>query len=142
MKRVVIESPFAGTHPVKVVKELERARNRAYLVACLADCFARGEAPFASHGLYALDGVLDDDDPKQRKLGMLAGFEWGGQAQLCAVYADLGQSEGMREGIERANRRGQTVERRELGARWFGSEIARHFTIGIANEIARSGTLS
>ena len=66
MRRVVIESPYAG----------DTARNEAYARACMADCLMRGEAPFASHLLYTQDGVLDDGDEAQRKLGMEAGFRW------------------------------------------------------------------
>ena len=102
MKRVVIESPYAG----------DRATNDAYLEAAMRDSFARGEAPFASHRLYP--GILDDDHPSQRRLGMEAGFAWGAVAELVAVYTDIGITPGMREGIERAVRHRIPVEYRTI----------------------------
>lgn len=114
MRLVVVESPFAGNVEL----------NLRYLRACMADCLARGEAPFASHGLYTQPGVLDDSDPAQRKLGMDAGFAWRGVAAATVVYADLGISNGMRAGIADASRlcRGPVhdhgVEIRLLGGEW------------------------
>lgn len=102
MKRVVIESPYAG----------DRAKNDAYLDEAMRDSFARGEAPFASHRLYP--GILDDDNQEDRRLGMEAGFAWGAVAELVAVYANLGISPGMRAGIERAVRHRIPVEYRTI----------------------------
>ena len=104
MKLVVIESPYAG----------DVERNLRYLRACLADCLARGEAPYASHALYTQPGVLDDRVPDERAKGMRAGFAWGAHAELVVVYEDLGVTPGMLAGIERAEKRGQRVERRRL----------------------------
>lgn len=42
MRRVIVESPYAG----------DVERNVRYARACVADCLARGEAPLASHLLY------------------------------------------------------------------------------------------
>lgn len=102
MKRVVIESPFAG----------DVERNVAYLHAAIRDCLARGEAPYASHGFFP--GALDDDVPEQRALGIEAGLVWGEVAELVAVYRDLGISAGMRLGIERHTERGIEIEYRSL----------------------------
>lgn len=110
MRLVVIETPFAGR------TEAERQRNADYLKAALLDSLKRGEAPFASHALYPQ--VLDDDFPSDRRLGMEAGFAWGKKADAVIVYADLGTSPGMREGIVRAIGRGQQVEYRTLGSEW------------------------
>ncbi len=55
MRRVIIESPFAASNGYSVEE------NLAYLRAAMRDCLKRGEAPFASHGLYTQPGVLDDD---------------------------------------------------------------------------------
>lgn len=90
MKRVIIESPYAG----------DIAANEAYLRRAIADSLRRGEAPFASHRFYP--GILDDNIPEERRLGMEAGFAWGQVAEICAVYGDLGISSGMREGVGRA----------------------------------------
>lgn len=135
MDLIVVESPFApqtpryeGAHEgtgdhgncAKCVNEERRrweaARNMRYLRAALADCFRRGEAPFASHAIYTQEGVLDDTDPEQRKLGMEAGFAWGAKADTTAVYTDLGVSRGMEEGIARAHAAGRSVVFRTLPA--------------------------
>mgnify|MGYP001545714982 CR=1 FL=1 len=111
MKLIVIESPFGGTAE-------EMARNTEYVRACLADSLRRGEAPFASHALYTLPGVLDDTVPAERVRGMFAGFAWGEHASMRVVYIDLGISGGMAQGIGRAEALGQRVEYRELGGKW------------------------
>lgn len=105
MKTVIIESPYAGD----VQTHVDYAR------ACLLDSLGRGEAPFASHLLYTQ--VLDDSDPVERSVGIMAGFGWAVHAQLTAVYTDLGISAGMEAGIEHARRRGRRVEYRKL-PRW------------------------
>lgn len=104
MKRVVIESPFAG----------DQQRNTAYARACLKDSLRRGEAPFASHLLYTQ--CLDDDAPDDRRRGISAGFEWGRIADLVAVYTDLGISKGMQQGIDRAFHNRCPAERRSCAA--------------------------
>ncbi|MDQ0317745.1 DUF7768 domain-containing protein [Amorphus orientalis] len=107
MKRVVIESPFAGG-------AAQRKRNMAYLRAAMADCLSRDEAPFASHALYTQPGVLNDLIPAERHKGIMAGFEWGRLADATVVYADLGVSEGMSAGIANAVSEGRPVEYRSL----------------------------
>lgn len=104
MRKVIVESPFAG----------EIDANVAYARACMRDCFSRGEAPFASHLLYTQAGVLDDDSPAERSLGIDAGLLWGACAEATVVYVDRGISAGMRHGIELACKAGRTVEYRSL----------------------------
>lgn len=104
MKLVVIESPFAGDVPA----------NIAYGKRCIHDCLARGEAPYASHLFFTQDGILNDDIPGERELGMEAGFAWGDAAELTVVYMDRGISNGMLAGIARAEKAGRTVEYRYL----------------------------
>lgn len=99
---VVIESPLAG--------DLEQ--NQRYVRLCMIDCLRRGEAPFASHALYPQ--CLDDTLAEDRRLGMDAGFAWGRKADRCAVYIDLGESRGMRAGIDRAMANGVPVAYRKL----------------------------
>ena len=106
--RVIVESPFAGA----TARIMER--NERYLRACLRDCLMRGEAPFASHGLYTLPGVLDDGNAVERKLGILAGFAWRPVAELTAVYDDYGITECMMLGVDHAEATGQRVEFRQL----------------------------
>lgn len=118
MKLVIVESPFAGDN----LKD--RARNRAYARACLLDSLHRGEAPFASHLLYTQPGVLDDDFPPDRDLGILAGLAWADKADLTAVYTDLGISRGMNMGLNHARTCGRPIEARSLGGQWVKEEDA------------------
>ena len=104
MRRVVIESPFAG----------EVSANLRYLRAAMRDCLQRGEAPFASHGLYTQHGVLDDRVPAERELGIAAGFVWRDVAEATVVYTDRGTSAGMTCGIADAIKKGRPIEYRTL----------------------------
>jgi len=120
---VVVESPFAGAPMLPpgagrldIAARVEL--HREYLADCLADCLRRGEAPFASHGLYTAIGntvVLDDDDPTDRAAGIAAGLAWGDLAAARIVYVDLGVSRGMLLGIARGRDLGQPIELRTLG---------------------------
>lgn len=105
---MILESPFAG----------DVARNVRYARACVRDCLLRGEAPMASHLLYTQPGVLNDERPEDRQLGMAAGFAWGHLAQATVVYTDLGISPGMEAGIQHARGDHRPVEMRVLGAGW------------------------
>lgn len=89
-------------------------KNLEYGRACMADCLARGEAPFASHLLYTQEGVLDDDVPDQRAWGIEAGFWWRRKADKTVVYTDFGISKGMQFGIDDAAKMGHPVEYRSL----------------------------
>lgn len=103
-RRVIVESPYAG----------DVERNVAYARAAMRDCLCRGEAPLASHLLYTQDGVLCDDVPAERQLGIEAGLAWGQVADATVVYADFGISHGMHKGIERARAEGRAVEFRSI----------------------------
>lgn len=110
MIRVIIESPFAG----------DVERNRTYLRRAMRDCIKRGESPYASHGLLTQEGVLDDDDPAERKLGIQAGFVWREVADKTVVYVDYGISTGMEHGIADAEGMavdcvGHDIEHRTIG---------------------------
>lgn len=90
MKRVILESPYAGDVNV----------NEIYAELCMYDCLVNyHEAPYASHLLYTRKYVLNDDISNERELGINAGFAWRGAADLTVFYIDLGVSEGMRRGI-------------------------------------------
>jgi len=103
-RRVLIESPYAGD----IEKHLRYAR------AAVKDCLDRGEAPFASHLLYTQEGLLDDNDPVQRQMGIDCGFIWGEQADASVIYIDLGMSEGMLAGVNEARETGRPIEYRSL----------------------------
>lgn len=104
---VVLESPYAG----------DVALHVAYARACMRDCLLRGETPYASHLLYTQPGVLMDELPHERALGIEAGFVWRELAKRTVVYVDLGVSRGMGQGIAHAEQLGCPVEYRELGPR-------------------------
>ncbi len=105
---VVLESP----HRAKTQEELERKIQ--YAMKCMKDCFKRGEYPFVSHLLYAQQGILDDNDEDERKAGIEAGLAWASYADATVVYTDLGITEGMRIGIERAEKEKRLIEYRRL----------------------------
>jgi hypothetical protein len=73
----------------------------------------RGEAPTASHLLYTQPGILRDDVPAERKLGIDAGLAWRDAAE---VYVDRGISSGMQYGIEAARAAGRPIEIRRIEA--------------------------
>ena len=140
MELVIVESPFAGGENIRFEeytlgrlemldgfvgdKKFEFPHNSKtyakrqiaikYARAAMRDCLLRGEAPYASHLLYTQDGVLDDDTPDERGLGIEAGLCWGAAASKTVVYIDLGISDGMAEGIQRAKREGSPIEQRML----------------------------
>ena len=106
--RILIESPLASP------TETGLGLNQLYGRAALRDSLLRGEAPMASHMLYAQRYVLDDTNPAEREIGMLAGFSWLPMVDHVAVYIDRGISNGMREGISRAEALGLDIEERSL----------------------------
>lgn len=124
MQLVIIESPLRAAPYTGLLRWLpfvRRAvearryeRNRRYARLCMLDSLRRGEAPYASHLLFDQPGLLDDTNPNERELGMLAGFAWGERAELIAVYTDIGISGGMQRGIDRHRANGIRVEHRVL----------------------------
>ena len=104
MRLVIVESPYAG----------DIDRNVTYARAAMADCLARGEAPIASHLLYTQPGVLRDDVPGERALGINAGLEWGRVADAAVFYTDYGTSAGMEIAMARHVGEGRPVEVRAL----------------------------
>ena len=90
MRRVIIESPFAGDIP----------RNLAYARRAIRDSILRGESPYASH--LIIPGALSDHIASERNLGIRCGYAWWGAASLIAFYTDLGWSRGMNAALVRA----------------------------------------
>ena len=105
MKRVILESPYAGDD---VEANVEYARR------CVRDALARGEAPIASHLLYTQPGILRDEVPHERQWGIDAGLAWRAVADASVVYTDRGISKGMEYGIAAARAAGLPVEMRSL----------------------------
>lgn len=96
MRRVVIESPFAGS----VEKNVEYAKR------AVRDSICRGEAPIASHLLLAAHGICNDDVAYERARGIDAGLSWHSAADVIAFYVDLGMSPGMEEAQAHAIKNG------------------------------------
>lgn len=109
MRRVVIESPYAAS-PLGTVEE-----HVAYARRCVRDCIRLGEAPIASHLLFTQPGILDDNKPDERRLGIRAGLEWMGAAEAVVVYRDFGVSIGMLNAIRHATVLGLPIEHRSIG---------------------------
>ena len=82
---VMLESPYAGNVE----------GNLTYARRCMRDSLKRGEVPLASHLLYTQEGILNDDDPIERELGIGSGFDWGNNADYIVFYDDFGMSGGM-----------------------------------------------
>lgn len=108
MRLVILESPYAGD----TLEEIQR--NIAYARLCVRDALSRGDAPIASHLLYTQPGILRDEVPSERSLGIEAGLAWRAVAEASVVYIDHGISPGMQKGIDAAIRAGLPVERRWL----------------------------
>lgn len=107
IRRVIVETPFRADNDEKA------AVYDAYLNACLRDCVLRGETPYASHAILTRPGVLDDNRPEERALGIKLGSAWLGIADVV-VYEDLGVSAGMQQRINEAAARHLQIERRTL----------------------------
>lgn len=103
----IIESPYAGDVELNV----------GYLQAAMRDSLLRGEAPYASHGLYTQPGVLRDEIPGERELGMRAGFAWRDYAARTVFYIDQGFSSGMNRALLDCLSNGYPLEFRSL---WNG----------------------
>jgi hypothetical protein len=114
MRRVIVESPYAGTSPWRLVAFFQRMRNRRYARQCVRDSLMRGESPFASHLLFTQRGILRDEIPAERQRGIAAGLAWLGVADASVVYTDRKISPGMKLGVEAAKASGIPVEFRTL----------------------------
>lgn len=104
MKRVIIESPYAG----------DVRRNTSYARKCVRHSLLRGEAPLASHLLYTQPQIFNDNVPEEREAGISAGLSWYEVAELCAVYADYGITEGMKAAMNYAIAHNVRVEIRYI----------------------------
>ena len=102
LKRVVIESPYAG----------DIHANTQYAIKCLRDSLKLGESPIASHILYAHSGALCEVVDDDRLLGVEAGYAWMEVCDHVAAYVDLGISDGMKTAIRHAVEIGKPVEYR------------------------------
>lgn len=104
MKRVILESPFAG----------DIKRNIEYARKCVRHSIMLGEAPIASHLLYTQDGILNDDIEEERRLGINLGLSWKDVADGHVFYVDYGISRGMQYAIEYASSNNIPIEYRRI----------------------------
>ena len=143
MKKFVdVETPYSGESEDVVRK------NLLYTRACVRDCLNRGETPFASHLLFTQPGILDDNVSHERAIGINAGKDLieSLPGVVTVVYQDLGISDGMRYGIERAVENCRCVEYRNLEVGWEEkalkfSESHSHASLwGVRNKNPRQST--
>ena len=104
MLRVILESPYAGN----IEKNIKYAR------LALRDSLSRGEAPIASHLLYTQEGVLKDEIPEERQMGINAGLIWKEVADKQVFYIDFGYSEGMKYAKQFAVKHNIVIEERKI----------------------------
>ena len=104
MIRVILESPYAG--------DIER--NIKYARLCVRDSLSRGEAPIASHLLYTQEGILNDNIPQERQLGINAGLAWKEVATKHIFYIDYGYSKGMEYAKQYATKNHIPIEERRI----------------------------
>lgn len=104
MKRVILESPFAG----------EVERNIDYARKCIRHSLTLGEAPIASHLLYTQENILNDDIEEERMWGINAGLVWKEVADLQVFYIDYGYSKGMLYAKEYAVKNNIKIEERKI----------------------------
>ena len=104
MTRVILENPFAGN----------LKRNIKYARLCVRDSLLRGESPIASHLLYTQKGILNDEIPEERELGINAGLAWKNVADKHVFYVDYGMSSGMEYGMKFATENNIPIEKRTI----------------------------
>ena len=91
-KKVYVASKYAGDTRANTTEALKHCR---YVIA-------EGCMPVASHILYAASGMLKDDDPQERELGLMFGLALLGLCDEIWVFGDI--SPGMAAEIEEAKR--------------------------------------
>ena len=116
---VDIETPYSGNN------EEEIRKNILYARACVRDSLLRGEMPFASHLFYTQPGILDDNIPQEREMGINAGKKLIETLPniTTIVYQNLGISRGMQYGIDKAKQNGRNIEYRVLDNDWEAKEL-------------------
>ena len=139
-----VESPYDGPDDDTI------RRNVLYARAACKHALGLGYAPYASHLFFTQPGILDDEVPAERELGMEAGKAViRASATTSLFYLDLGMSGGMRWGMEDARRHGRAVEEVRLlgttdgadGRAWsFAELLARLRDAGlVTGDYARKG---
>ena len=124
-----IASPYAG--------DLEAWSNVAHLSPnvtyarrCLAESIRQGEAPYAPHLLYTQPGVLNDDNPDERDLGMQCGNCFLVACDKVVFHCDRGVSSGMIREARFSRDLGKRCELRFLDAHSPEMAIAAETQLG------------
>lgn len=107
MKLIIadVESPYSAK-----TDDLFR-RNILYARMACRWSLLNGYCPYASHLFFTQPGILDDDKPNERTLGINAGkLLIRDTATHTLVFQDLGISSGMEFGIEHAKQYNRTLE--------------------------------
>ena len=102
---VIVESPYAGDIDAHV----------AYAKRAVHDCMLRGEAPIASHLLFTQPGILDDNRPDERRLGIECGLAWYQAKVVVMFYVDYGISPGMSQALKYCDLTQTPFEWRTIG---------------------------
>lgn len=105
MKRVVLESPYSG----------DIKRNVLYARRATRDSILRGESPSPMHLVHTQPGILRDEVPEERALGIAAHILWIEVADAVVVYTDYGISSGMRAAEDEAAKLGKPIIYRKIG---------------------------
>ncbi|HYT46331.1 MAG TPA: hypothetical protein VEP90_28635 [Methylomirabilota bacterium] len=109
MRKVIIESPFMRN------KTRTQEQHEHYARLAVRDAVLRGEAPIASHLLLTQKGILNDDVPEERTLGIEAGLAWMDCAEASIFYTDCGWSSGMIAALKRCQaKEGYLIEFRSI----------------------------
>lgn len=105
VKRVVLESPYRG----------DIDRNVLYARRAVRDSILRGESPSPMHLVHTQPGILRDEIPEERALGIKLHLLWIEVADAVVMYVDYGVSDGMKEAEDEANRLLKSVYYRRIG---------------------------
>lgn len=99
LKRVLVESPFAPQDYEG--RRLSIGFHLAYARLCVRNSVLRGEAPYPSHLLLTQPGILRDEVPEERAIGIACGDVFLPVCNTVAVYIDFGISSGMQHRISK-----------------------------------------
>jgi len=112
MRAAIIESPYAaapypwgddvvyGAFNKELWDEVSIRRHVQYARELMRWALYNGLTPYASHLLYTQPGVLRDDVPAEREMGILAAKRWHELADVAVVGLDYHVSSGMLWGIQ------------------------------------------
>lgn len=100
-RRVYVASPYAG----------DTVKNTEAAIGYCRRVIDEGYMPIASHILYAASGMLRDDDPTERDLGLMFGLALLKLCDEVWVFGD--PSPGMRQEIDEAKRLKKPVKYKE-----------------------------